>query len=146
MRNLSVRTNKGARAAVLASFVLLLLATACSHKSPVGVEDPGEPGEPELFFNWLPALLVDQESAQPMHELMQWLDDQSNYPDRSRTTELRALLERLGDSPQEYRAHADGYQPADEPILDAIQVYIEQARAYLDENYQYEPLLQRSTG
>lgn len=124
---------------------LLFAAGACSHKSPLAVEEP-TPGQPELFFNWLPALLVDQESAQPNHELMSWLDDESNYPRKDRLSDLQALIDRLGDAPQEYREHAPGYTPADEPILDAIQVYIEQARAYLASELQYQPLLQRSRG
>lgn len=129
---------------VVIMLTMLFMASACSHKSPVGVDDPGGGGEPELFFNWLPALLVDQESAQPNHELMQWLDDQQNYPRQDRLGDLQALLDRLGNAPAEYRQHAPNYRPVDEPILDAIQAYVDQARAYLAGQQTYEPLLQRN--
>lgn len=135
------RNVSGVAVAILA---LALTATACSHKSPVGLDDGGGGGEPELFFNWLPALLVDQESAQPNHELMQWLDDQENYPRPGRLGDLEALLDRLEDAPQEYREHAPGYRAVDEPILDAIEVYVDQAQAYLAGEQNYQPLLQRN--
>lgn len=134
------------RVGLLLASAVLFAGSACSHKSPLAVEDGGAPGTPELFFDWLPALLVDQEAAQPNHELMQWLDDPANYPNPDRLGELQAILDRLGEAPLEYRAHASSYSPSDEPILDAIQTYVDQARAYLAGRLHYDPLLQRSTG
>lgn len=125
----SKRVGGLARAAVA---ILTVVATslACSQKSPVEVEEPEQPGEPGIFFNWLPALLADQEAARSSHELMQWLDDPTHYPRQDRIDELRVLLERLGDAPSEYREHASGYSPSDNPILDSIQIYVDQARAF----------------
>lgn len=140
------RARETSRIVLIVSLVVAMATTACSHKSPVGIDDGGGGGggTPLLFFDWLPALLVDQESAQPNHELMQWLDDPGNYPREDRRGDLRALLDRLGDAPQRYRAHAPGYRPADEPILDAIEAYVEQARAYLNGESTFEPLLRRN--
>lgn len=144
VRSFSDRARPRGRIGALAGvLVLLLAASACSHKSPVAV-DGGGGGTPELFFNWLPALLVDQESAQPNHEIMEWLDDPANYPRQDRLADLRTILERLGNAPQEYRAHAPGYSPVDEPILSGIEAYIEQAQAYLNGNYTFQTLLQRN--
>lgn len=129
---------------ILAGIALSALLAACSHKSPVAPAEPPQPGV--VYFDWLSALLEDQDYAQPNHELMQWLDDPANYPRTDKVAELRTLLDRLGGSPDDYRKHAPGYSSGDEPILDAIQVYVEQARAYLNQQVNYEPLLQRSGG
>ena len=61
----------GVKAGIVLAIAMLLCS--CSEKHPVG---PG--GQPELFFNWLPALLADQSSAQPCHELMEYLDNAIN--------------------------------------------------------------------
>jgi hypothetical protein len=91
-----------------------------------------EPGEPVIFHNWLPALLVDQGPAsQPAHEYLQWLDDQSNYPVPAKRPELAQLLQRLGNATQIYR-QTGAISPKDEPILDAIDVYIAAGRAYVN--------------
>jgi hypothetical protein len=114
---------------VVAALALAATTSACSHKQPAG---PSGPGEPEIFFNWLPALLVDQGPAsQPAHEYCQWLDDQSNYPVAAKRAELAALLDRLGNATQTYR-QTGAFSPKDEPILDAIDVYIAAGRAYVN--------------
>lgn len=117
-------------------------SSACSHKSVLAPEDPGEP---EVFFNWLPALLVDQSAAQPSHEIMSFMDDPTTYV---RGPALAAILDRLGNAPQVYRSTAPGYRPADEPILDAIGVYIQQMRLFQSNQFQYLPdrTLQRDQG
>lgn len=129
----------------VAALVLSITAAlaACSHKTPVGVDDGG--GTPEVFYDWLPAYLADQESAQPCHEILQWLDDYSNYPRRDRLEDLQSILARLGNAPNIYRQTAPGYVPGDEPILGGIEATIEEAQAYLNDNLQYEPRLQRLT-
>lgn len=113
---------------VVATFVLAATISACSHKQPAGPQG----GEVVIFFNWLPALLVDQGPAsQPAHEYCQWLDDQSNYPVPEKRAELAALLDRLGNATQIYR-QTGAISPKDEPILDAIDVYIAAGRAYVN--------------
>lgn len=137
-------TNRATRVALTALAGAVVLASmACSHKSPVGIDDGG--GTPEVFFNWLPAFLADQESAQPNHEIMQWLDDEANFPRKDRLTELQAILSRLGNAPNEYRQTAPGHTPADEPILGGIEAAIEQAQAYLNNNLEFEPRMQLLT-
>jgi hypothetical protein len=113
---------------VVAAFALAATISACSHKQPAGPLG----GDPEIFFNWLPALLVDQGPAsQPAHEYCQWLDDQSNYPVAAKRAELAQLLQRLGNATQTYR-QTGAFSPKDEPILDAIDVYIAAGQAYVN--------------
>jgi len=113
---------------VVVAFALAATISACSHKQPAGPLG----GETEIFFNWLPALLVDQGAAsQPAHEYCQWLDDQANYPVPAKRAELAALLDRLGNATQTYR-QTGAFRPTDEPILDAIDVYIAAGRAYVN--------------
>ena len=113
-----------------------MLLCSCSEKNPVGLA-----GEPQVFFNWLPALLEDQASAQPCHELMQYLDGASvidPWAGKDRAT-MQAILDRLGNCPAAYRQSAPGYATSDEPILDAILVYVQEARAFLAGNTQFAP-------
>ena len=132
----------------VAAFALAATISACSHKEVAG---PLGPGEPVIFFNWLPALLVDQGPAsQPAHEYCQWLDDQSNYPVPAKRAELAALLDRLGNATQTYR-QTGAFRPTDEPILDAIDVYIAAGRAYVNGTLAFPTstapaLLQREEG
>lgn len=139
-----------ARVSTIALALVLALATgACSHKSPVAADDGGGGGgEPETFFNWLPAYLQDQQApeAQLNHEIMEWMDDPANFPRQDRVAELQAILDRLGDAPDRYRANAPGYTAFDEPILDAIEEQILQGHAYLNGQLQFNPLLQRTGG
>lgn len=124
----------GRRLAIVAAFGFFALT--CSHKSPVGVE---EPVTPEVFFNWLPALLVDQgQASQPAHEIMSWLDDQSNYPVVSKAAELDAIIDRLGECTTTYR-QTGAYQPTDEPVLSAIDAYVDGARAFLAGTHHFTP-------
>ena len=114
--------------AVVAAFALAATISACSHKQPAGPQG----GEPVIFHNWLSALLVDQGPAsQPCHEYLQWLDDQSNYPVPAKRPELATLLQRLGGCTQTYRT-TGAFRPTDEPILDAINVYIQAGQAYVN--------------
>jgi hypothetical protein len=129
----------GVKAGIVLAIAMLLCS--CSEKHPVG---PG--GQPELFFNWLPALLADQASAQPCHELMQLLDaanvvDPWAGKDRQ---EIQSIVDRLGNCATEYRQSALGYEAGDEPILDAIVVYVQQARSFLAGNTQFAPHSQKS--
>jgi hypothetical protein len=120
---------------------IAMLLCSCSEKHPVG---PG--GQPELFFNWLPALLADQTSAQPCHELMQFLDAASvvdPWAGKDRQ-EIQSIVDRLGDCPTDYRQSAAGYEAGDEPILDAIVVYVQEARSFLAGNTQFAPHSQKS--
>lgn len=117
--------------------VLAIGSAACSHKSPVGVDDTG--GTSEIFFNWLPAFLADQTAAQGSHEIMQWLDDPANYPRQDRLAELQTILGRLGNAPAEYRQSAPGYVPGDDPILGGIEMSIDQAQAYLEDHLEFTP-------
>src|SRR5687767_9807307 len=114
---------------MVAALALAATISACSHKEVAG---PDGGGEPVIFHNWLPALLVDQGPAsQPAHEYCQWLDDQANYPVPAKRAELAALLDRLGNATQTYRT-TGAFRPTDEPILDAIDVYIAAGRAYVN--------------
>ena len=129
----------GVKAGIVLAIAMLLCS--CSEKHPVG---PG--GHPNLFFNWLPALLADQASAQPCHELMQFLDganvvDPWASKDRQ---QLQSIVDRLGNCPAQYRQNAPGYEAGDEPILDAIVVYVQQARSFLGGGTQFAPHIQRS--
>lgn len=119
----------------------MALTVACSQKEP-GPTAP-DPGPDSVFFNWLPSLLTDQSAAGSNHELMQFLDNPANYIDRNA---MRAMMDRLGNAPNEYRENASRYSLADEPILDAIQVYIDEANQYLDGELDYLPLLLRDRG
>jgi hypothetical protein len=131
----------------VAAFALAATISACSHKEVAGPLG----GETEIFFNWLPALLVDQGPAsQPAHEYCQWLDDQANYPVPAKRAELAALLDRLGNATQTYR-QTGAFRPTDEPILDAIDVYIAAGRAYVNGTLAFPTstapaLLQREEG
>jgi hypothetical protein len=116
----------GVSAGILLAIAMLLCS--CSEKHPVG---PG--GQPQIFFNWLPALLADQSSAQPCHELMQYLDTAGvvdPWANKS-TQEMQTTLDRLGNCAAQYRQSAPGYEAGDEPILDAIVVYVQEARSFL---------------
>jgi hypothetical protein len=129
----------GVKAGIVLAIAMLLCS--CSEKHPVG---PG--GQPELFFNWLPALLADQASAQPCHELMQFLDgagvvDPWASKDRQ---QVQSIVDRLGNCPAQYRQSAPGYEAGDEPILDAIVVYVQEARSFLAGNTQFAPHSQKS--
>jgi hypothetical protein len=129
----------GVKAGIVLAIAMLLCS--CSEKNPVG---PG--GQPELFFNWLPALLADQASAQPCHELMEFLDsagvvDPWAGKDRQ---QIQSTLDRLGNCPAQYRQTASGYEAGDEPILDAIIVYVQEARSFLAGNTQFAPHPQQS--
>jgi len=131
---------------VVAAFALAATISACSHKEVAGPQG----GEPVIFHNWLPALLVDQGPAsQPAHEYCQWLDDQANYPVPAKRAELAALLDRLGNATQTYR-QTGAFRPTDEPILDAIDVYIAAGRAYVNGTLAFPtstaPALQREDG
>jgi hypothetical protein len=131
--------NFGVKAGIVLAVAMLLCS--CSEKNPVG---PG--GEPELFFNWLPALLADQASAQPCHELMQFLDSTGTvdpWANKDREA-IQSTLDRLGNCPAVYRQGAAGYETGDEPILDAILVYVQEARSFLAGNTQYAPHFQQS--
>lgn len=128
-------------ALVLAVGTIALLTVDCSHKSPVGVD---QGGQPEIFFNWLPAFLVDQGAAsQPCHEIMQWLDDDANFPRQDRLTELQTMLSRRANCTAEYRQLSQIDVPGDDPILGGIDTAIEEAQAYLNDNLEFEPRLQR---
>jgi len=84
----------GVKAGIVLAIVMLLCS--CSEKNPIG---PG--GQPELFFNWLPALLADQASAQPCHELMQFLDNASvvdPWASKDRQ-QIQSIVDRLGNCP-----------------------------------------------
>lgn len=116
----------GVSAGILLAMAMLLCS--CSEKHPVG---PG--GQPLVFFNWLPALLADQSSAQPCHELMQYLDAAGvvdPWANKNRQ-EMESMLDRLGNCAADYRQTAPGYETGDEPILDAIVVYVQEARSFL---------------
>jgi hypothetical protein len=128
---------------------LSMLLCSCSEKNPVGPA-----GQPQIFFNWLPALLTDQASAQPCHELMQYLDSAGvidPWSGKERDS-MQAIVDRLGSCPATYRQTAPGYVSADEPILDAIQVYVQEARAFLAGGTQFvpqalkSPILQKDRG
>jgi hypothetical protein len=118
--------NFGVKAGILLAGAMLLCS--CSEKNPVG---PG--GQPQVFFNWLPALLADQASAQPCHELMQFLDNAGVVdPWANKDSQaIQSIVDRLGNCPAEYRQSAPGYETGDEPILDAIVVYVQEARSFL---------------
>ena len=123
---------------LIASLCGLALLFGCSHKSPVAPD----PGVPAVFFNWLPAFLADQASAQPLHEITQWLDDDANFPRADKAAELQTLLTRLENAPDAYRQTAPGYTAADETILIAIQIQIAEARAFLNTQIQFTPMIQ----
>lgn len=124
----------GVKAGIVLAIVMLLCS--CSEKNPVG---PG--GQPELFFNWLPALLADQSSAQPCHELMQFLDNATVVdPWASKDRQhIQSIVDRLGNCPAQYRQSAPGYEAGDEPILDAIVVYVQEARSFLAGSTGFHP-------
>lgn len=141
MRHLGVSTG------ILLAMAMLLCS--CSEKHPVG---PG--GQPQVFFNWLPALLADQSSAQPCHELMQYLDGAGvvdPWADKDRQ-QMQSIMDRLGNCAAQYRQSAPGYEAGDEPILDAILVYVQEARSFLGggtgflPNSQSSPTLQQDRG
>jgi len=112
---------------MVAALLLAATISACSHKNPAGPQGP-----PVTFHNWLAALLVDQGPAsQPAHEYLQFLDDPSNYPVPAKRPELAALLARVGNATQIYR-QTGALSPKDQPILDAIDVYIAAGRAYVN--------------
>jgi len=129
----------GVKAGIVLAIAMLLCS--CSEKNPVG---PG--AQPQLFFNWLPALLADQSSAQPCHELMQFLDNAGTVdPWASKDSQaIQTVLDRLGNCPAAYRQSASGYETGDEPILDAILVYVQQARSFLAGNTHFAPHPQKS--
>jgi len=129
----------GVKAGIVLAIAMLLCS--CSEKNPVG---PG--AQPQLFFNWLPALLADQSSAQPCHELMQFLDNAGTVdPWANKDSQaIQSTLDRLGNCPAGYRQNAQGYETGDEPILDAILVYVQQARSFLAGNTQFQPHPQKS--
>jgi hypothetical protein len=124
----------------IAASLAFLAISACSFKHPAGPEEPDpDPGAGPSFYHWLPALLNDQGAAQPSHELMEFLEDESKFfGDRQA---LVAILDRLGEAPQQYRASASGYGPGDEPFLIAIEVFIRQGRALLAGNLPFVPLM-----
>ncbi len=129
----------GVKAGIVLAIAMLLCS--CSEKNPVG---PG--AQPQLFFNWLPALLADQSSAQPCHELMQFLDNAGTvdpWANKDRQA-IQSTLDRLSNCPAAYRQNAPGYETGDEPILDAILVYVQQARSFLAGNTQFQPHPQKS--
>ena len=129
----------GVKAGIVLAIAMLLCS--CSEKNPVG---PG--GQPELFFNWLPALLADQVSAQPCHELMEFLDAASvvdPWASKDRQ-QFHLTVDRLGNCPAQYRQSASGYVAGDEPILDAILVYVQEAMSFLAGNTQFAPHSQKS--
>jgi hypothetical protein len=129
----------GVKAGIVLAIAMLLCS--CSEKNPVG---PG--GQPQVFFNWLPALLADQASAQPCHELMQFLDGAGvvdPWANKDRQT-IQSTLDRLGSCPAIYRQSAPGYESGDEPILDAILVYVQQARSFLANGTVFVPHPQQS--
>lgn len=129
----------GVKAGIVLAFAMLLCS--CSEKNPVG---PG--AQPQLFFNWLPALLADQSSAQPCHELMEFLDTADAvdpWANKDRET-MTAVLDRLGNCPAAYRQSAQGYETGDEPILDAIVVYVQEARSFLAGSTGFVPHPQKS--
>jgi hypothetical protein len=55
-----------------------------------------------------------------------------------------AVLDRLGNCPAAYRQSAQGYEPGDEPILDAIVVYVQEARSFLASGTGFVPHSQKS--
>lgn len=133
MRHLGVSTG------ILLAIAMLLCS--CSEKHPVG---PG--GQPLVFFNWLPALLADQASAQPCHELMQYLDGAGvvdPWADKDRQ-QMQTIVDRLGNCAAQYRQSAPGYEAGDEPILDAILVYVQEARSFLGGGTGFLPKSQSS--
>ena len=141
MRHLGVSTG------ILLAIAMLLCS--CSEKHPVGPA-----GQPLVFFNWLPALLADQASAQPCHELMQYLDGAGivdPWADKDRQ-QMQSTVDRLGNCAAQYRQNAPGYEAGDEPILDAILVYVQEARSFLgggtgfQPNSQSSPTLQQDRG
>jgi hypothetical protein len=129
----------GVKAGIVLAIAMLLCS--CSEKNPVGLG-----GQPQVFFNWLPALLADQASAQPCHELMQFLDNAGVVdPWTSKESEaIQSTLDRLGNCPAVYRQSAPGYEAGDEPILDAILVYVQQARSFLAGGTGFVPHPQQS--
>jgi len=129
----------GVPAGILLAAAMLLCS--CSEKNPVGPA-----GQPQIFFNWLPALLADQASAQPCHELMQYLDSASvvdPWGGKDGQT-MQSMLDRLGTCAAQYRQSAPGYEAGDEPILDAIVVYVQEARSFLAGNTQFAPHAQKT--
>jgi hypothetical protein len=132
--------NFGVKAGILLAGAMLLCS--CSEKNPVG---PG--GQPQVFFNWLPALLADQASAQPCHELMQFLDNAGVVdPWANKDSQvIQSIVDRLGNCPAEYRQGALGYETADEPILDAIVVYVQEARSFLAGGTGFVPHSQKAS-
>jgi hypothetical protein len=129
----------GVKAGIVLAIAMLLCS--CSEKHPVGPA-----GQPELFFNWLPALLADQSSAQPCHELMEYLDNAGTvdpWANKDREA-MQSVVDRLGNCPSVYRQSAPGYVSGDEPILDAILVYVQQARSFLSGGTGFVPHPQQS--
>lgn len=64
---------------------------------------------------------------------MQYLDTAGvvdPWANKSRQ-EMQTTLDRLGNCASQYRQSAPGYEAGDEPILDAIVVYVQEARSFL---------------
>ena len=57
---------------------------------------------------------------------------------------MQSVIDRLGNCASMYRQSASGYESGDEPILDAILVYVQQARSFLAGGTGFVPHSQQS--